>query len=149
MLSSLAKAASPCNFFPEQRLSPSWDWSDPVKESATRWHLKASLSPVVDWGETGHCQQCTCEGLKCLWGELRDSQSVWSEYNGFAEKRKGEGGIWNCNSLVLETLLIQFLDLICICRISWATARKPVLPAVRSWSWVWNWNTQTPNYFFY
>lgn len=67
-------------------------WSDPVKESATRWHLKAILSPVVDWRETGHCQHCTCEGLKCRWGELRDSQSVWSEYTGFAEKRKGEGG---------------------------------------------------------
>lgn len=42
-------------------------WADPFKESATRWHFKASLSPVVDCCDTGHCDHCSCEGLKCLW----------------------------------------------------------------------------------
>lgn len=60
----------------------------PVKDSATRWHLKASLSRVVGCGGTGQCQHCSREGLKCLWGELQ----IWGACTGFAEKSKGGSG---------------------------------------------------------
>lgn len=58
MPSSPATAASM-----HSRIQAEAKQADPVKESATRWHFKAaSLSPAVDRGGTGQCQQCSLRG---------------------------------------------------------------------------------------
>lgn len=87
-------------------------------------------------------QHCSCKGLKCFWGELQNSQLKQSGGNTLELLRKGRSSNKNlCNSLALEKLLIQILNLSCISKSSWATARKPV-PSLGSWNWVWSWNTK-------
>lgn len=134
------KVASLCN----NHLQSSAQRADPVRESATRWHFKANHGPVVNYGGTGRFSALLLQGDKMLlgWTAKFPTQAVWTEFTGIAEKKKGGSSNKNlCNSLALEKPLIQIVDLSCISKNGWATARKPV-PSLGSWNWVWGWNIQ-------